>query len=32
VQKLGMTEIVAACEKRDAETVKALTKKPWWKF
>lgn len=25
VEKLGMVEILTACEKRDAETVKALT-------
>lgn len=32
IQKAGMVEIVTACEARDAETVKALTKKPWWRF
>lgn len=24
--------IVTACDKRDAETVKALTPRPWWRF
>ena len=24
--------IVTACDKRDAETVKALTPRPWWKL
>lgn len=32
VDKLAQHEIVAACEKRDREAEKAITKKPWWAF
>jgi hypothetical protein len=29
---LGTIEIVGKCEKRDAEVVKAINGKPWWRL
>lgn len=30
--KAAVIETVERCEKRDAATVKALTRKPWWRL